>query len=215
MPSRYSILIVDDEPAVRTSTALVLETDYDVFQASNEKEALTLLSANNEIAAVLLDIRLYGRDQAGISLLSTIKARWPIIEVIMITAVTDLSQALSYFEKGAYYYLTKPFKHPELKAMLKNAVEKWQRPRGGRKWAAGLSSIAKVPDELQALANNKQVHFNKVMRDLQRRLILGALKASKGKKTVAAELLKLHRNSLAVKMASLKISVNRLKGNKR
>jgi DNA-binding NtrC family response regulator len=188
---------------------------YWVIQASNEEEALSALSRSDKIAAVLLDIRLYGK-MSGISLLSAIKAKWPFVEVIMVTAVTEMDQAISCFEKGAFYYLTKPFKLLELRTMLKNAVEKWECStekcrQPGQFHTAKQMRIADVSAEVQALSENKKVHFNRVLRDLQRRLILQALKASNGRQTVAAELLELHRNSLRVKMAALRITAKRTK----
>lgn len=61
----------------------------------------------------------------GEALLGTIKATWPSVEVVMITAGAGIDQAVRCMKNGAYDYISKPWNVEELQAVLKRAAEKW------------------------------------------------------------------------------------------
>lgn len=116
----YKILIVDDEPAIRTSLAFALEDNYMVFTAGSEQEALKIIAAN-EINIVLLDLKLGTCD--GIEVLGKIKNADERIIVIIMTAYGSIKSSVDAMKEGAFYYITKPLNIEELQMLLGNATE--------------------------------------------------------------------------------------------
>jgi DNA-binding NtrC family response regulator len=120
------LLLVDDEATVRMALGTLLSTDYQVFEASSGEEALALL-AKREIGVVLLDIAMPGLD--GQETLKAVKASYPCTEVVMVTAVKKLEQAVACMKAGAYDFLTKPWEVMEIQSVIRRAMEKWRLTR--------------------------------------------------------------------------------------
>ncbi len=118
--SHVRILVVDDEPPVRTMIAASLERQgYTVQLASGGSEALQALELNN-FNLVLTDIVM--QDVNGITLLDRIHALQPGLPVVMVTAVHDIGVAIDAMRRGAYDYLLKPFEHDQLLATVERAL---------------------------------------------------------------------------------------------
>jgi two-component system response regulator AtoC len=124
MPRRdltRQILVVDDEDAVRTGIAQVLERqNLAVAAAADGRQALELLS-QQPFAVVLLDIKLPDKD--GVEVLKTIRAEYPEAAVIMITGYPTIQGAVECIKHGALDYLVKPFRIDELETMVKKALD--------------------------------------------------------------------------------------------
>jgi DNA-binding NtrC family response regulator len=115
-----TVLIVDDEPAIRLSVAAKLaQTGYEVVQASNLKEARANLSPNLDL--VLLDYRL--PDGSGFELLKEIADQHPEVPVIMLTAHTSVAHAVAAMSAGAFHYVGKPVDLEELGLLVEKALE--------------------------------------------------------------------------------------------
>jgi two-component system response regulator PilR (NtrC family) len=71
---------------------------------------------------VISDIKM--PDMSGVEVLRHVKETDPSVPVIMITAYASAETAVEALRLGAYDYLTKPFKLEELKANIRNALEK-------------------------------------------------------------------------------------------
>ncbi len=119
--SNPSILIVDDEKAVRENLAKYLSGDYVTYSASNGKEAIKLIEENSDIEVVLSDMKMPGMD--GIELLDIIQNNGKEIITIFITGFSTIESAVNAMRKGAYDYLTKPIDLNKLEITLKNAIE--------------------------------------------------------------------------------------------
>lgn len=114
------ILIIDDEPRLRESLALLLEANqYDVKTASCSQDALTLL-AKDRFDLAILDIHL--PDKLGTEIMDDVKARSPDCIVIFITGDANIDSALAALKCGAYDYLRKPFEFEELQKTVENAL---------------------------------------------------------------------------------------------
>ena len=101
------ILVIDDEPIVRTSCIRSLSPEgYEVKSASSGKEALELLE-NEPFNLVLLDLKM--PDMDGIEVLKKIKDTWPDTKVVMITGYSTVETAVKTLKLGAFSYLEKPF----------------------------------------------------------------------------------------------------------
>lgn len=101
------ILIVDDEPAIGWSLRAVLgDEGHDVEVAASVEAALETCSRFAP-DALLLDVRLPGRD--GLTALPELKTLAPEARVVVMTAFGDLETAVRAMKAGAFDYLVKPF----------------------------------------------------------------------------------------------------------
>jgi len=106
MSDKTKILIVDDDEVVRRSYLRSLESiSRNVEAAGNGEKALQTME-QNPFDVVLLDIRMPGQD--GLSVLRTIKQKWPESEVVIITGFATVDSAKEAVRLGAYDYLAKP-----------------------------------------------------------------------------------------------------------
>ena len=125
MEDKTRILIVDDEEIVRLSHRRILAgDDCNVETVLNGSEALRVME-QQAVDVVLLDLRMPGMD--GMSILKTIKQRWPEIEVVIITGYPSIETAKEAIQLGAYDYLTKPVDPDEVIKVASGAVmqKKW------------------------------------------------------------------------------------------
>ncbi|MBI5400066.1 sigma-54-dependent Fis family transcriptional regulator [Candidatus Saganbacteria bacterium] len=120
---KANILVVDDEKDLRDSMAMLLRDDYNVRLAESGEEALAIIQSQ-PLDLVLLDIRLPKID--GIEVLKLIKSYDESIEVIMVTAVIMVKNAVEAIRHGAYDYLTKPFDIEALQEQVAKVMEKRQ-----------------------------------------------------------------------------------------
>ena len=105
------ILIVDDEPVLRTTLTRVLHTTgWEVTSAGEGQEALLLLG-RSEFDLVYLDIHL--AEMSGLELLSQIRETYPQIPVVLFTGQATLESSLKAIRLGASDYLVKPI-DPEI-----------------------------------------------------------------------------------------------------
>ena len=106
MSNRNRILVVDDDEVVRWSYLRSLQSvSRNVEAASDGEEALRTME-QNPCDVVLLDLRMPGQD--GLSVLRTIKQKWPESEVVIITGYPTVDSAKEAMRLGAYDYVAKP-----------------------------------------------------------------------------------------------------------
>ena len=108
------ILIVDDEPSVRSLVRKLLGKSYVILEASDGKEAVNM-ALSQQPDLILMDILMPKMD--GLTACYTIKTNEATksIPVIMLTAVDyELNKKLSQDVMGAHGYITKPFSSRQL-----------------------------------------------------------------------------------------------------
>lgn len=106
MDAKTKILVVDDDEVVRLSFLRSLMSTHRKVEATwNGKDALRAME-RNPFDVVLLDLRILGVD--GMTVLKTIKEKWPDSEVVIITGYPTLETAKEAVRLGAYDYLSKP-----------------------------------------------------------------------------------------------------------
>ncbi len=131
MTTNSRILIVDDEEVVRRSHLRVLAgPGCDVDAVRDGDHALQAMEAS-AYDIVLLDLRMPGMD--GMSLLQTLKRRWPESEVIVITGYPSVDTAKEAIRLGACDYLAKPLAPGEVIQAANCAMEQkhWTLHRVG------------------------------------------------------------------------------------
>jgi DNA-binding response OmpR family regulator len=120
-----NILIVDDERDFVEMLSLRLsDAGHRVWTAFSGQEALSVLAETEgdalpEIDTVILDIKMPGMD--GIETLKQIKAKFPVVEVILLTGHGAVDTAVKGLKSGAIDYLLKPADFEDLTAKLEAA----------------------------------------------------------------------------------------------
>ncbi|HWM13686.1 MAG TPA: response regulator transcription factor [Gaiellaceae bacterium] len=113
-----TIMVVDDEPAVRDALRRALRLEgYDVALAADGAEALSQLADGARPDALLLDVLMPGMD--GLEVCRRLRRSGSRLPVLMLTARAEISDRVSGLDAGADDYLAKPFALQELLARLR------------------------------------------------------------------------------------------------
>ncbi len=122
------ILVVDDDPAIRTSIAEVLSDDgYVVTVAESGVAALAVLQAASP-AVVLSDVRMPDLD--GLALLHALRERSPAIDVVLMTAFDDMPSVVAAMRGGAVEFLVKPLNLRQLRCVVERVFDDRRSRRG-------------------------------------------------------------------------------------
>jgi DNA-binding NtrC family response regulator len=125
--SLAKVLLVDDEvPFVEAMVRRLSKRNLEIFTAHSGLEGLDMLAEHPSTDVVILDVKMPGMD--GIATLKEIKSRFPLVEVIMLTAHATVESAIDGMKHGAFDYLMKPAEIEELVDKVKKA-EKVKRER--------------------------------------------------------------------------------------
>ena len=115
------VLIVDDEPGIRKTTRIAVETGGHVAaEAANGLRALKALEEEN-YDAVFLDLKLGSDD--GLEVLAKLLKTQPAVAVVMFTAYANIATAVEAMRRGAFDFIPKPFTPDQIRAVL-SKVEK-------------------------------------------------------------------------------------------
>jgi DNA-binding NtrC family response regulator len=119
------ILIVDDEPDMLVMLEMLItdKTPHEVVSTNNPFEIEELL-AKSEVNLVITDLKMPMLD--GIEVLQLVKKKDADIPVIVITAFGTLEAAEEAVHRGAYDFITKPFRKEQILVAIERALE-WQR----------------------------------------------------------------------------------------
>src|SRR6267154_1507368 len=114
------VLVVDDEQSLRKVLAATLQREgYEVQVASDGEEALVALDRDGA-DVVVTDLVMPKMD--GLSLLRKVVISHPDVPVIVVTAHGRVDSAVEAMKAGAFDFVTKPFEHGELKAIIAKAA---------------------------------------------------------------------------------------------
>jgi DNA-binding NtrC family response regulator len=117
-----SILVVDDEEIMREILETLLTREgYEVKVAASGAEGLEL-AKTLPFDAAIVDVMMPGLD--GVATLDELKKIDEELPVLMITAFASVENAIAAMKRGAFDYITKPFKNDEVLVVLRNAVER-------------------------------------------------------------------------------------------
>lgn len=116
-----SVLLVDDEPAIRFSYLRYLtKSGFAVIEVSSLGEARKATAAQR-FDAVLLDLNL--PDGNGLDWISELRELQPDIPIVVITGVGDIPSAVEAMRRGADHFLTKPVNMTDLEVFLRKSLE--------------------------------------------------------------------------------------------
>ncbi|MBX2987207.1 MAG: sigma-54-dependent Fis family transcriptional regulator [Bdellovibrionaceae bacterium] len=116
------IALIDDDPEMRSMVEDHLRASgYEVRAFGRPTEALAALLAGDAVPSVVLtDLQM--PEMSGIDLTKRLKAKFPDLPVILMTAFGSIESAVDAMRKGAFDYLTKPFKLVELNLVVERAA---------------------------------------------------------------------------------------------
>ncbi|MCK5198125.1 MAG: sigma-54-dependent Fis family transcriptional regulator, partial [Spirochaetales bacterium] len=115
------ILIIDDEPGIRTVLSdIIKDENHQVFTGGDGFEGLAILKEET-IDLVILDVWL--PNMGGIDVLKEIKKEYPDIEVIMISGHANIDIAVKAVKLGAYDFLEKPLSLDKIINLITNALK--------------------------------------------------------------------------------------------
>lgn len=122
------VLVVDDEPSVRTVVRMTLEkAGYDVLEAENGEKAIEAINTGENrlvMDTVICDIRMPKIN--GIQAIDYFQREYPHVPLIVLTAYPETGMAVSFMRNGAADYLVKPVEAEKLKAAVAKAMERRQ-----------------------------------------------------------------------------------------
>ena len=102
-PKTKTVLIVDDDEGVRDTLTAILKREYLILTAATGEEGLAILK-RKDVDLILLDIRLPGI--SGLELLTIVRENYSLVEVIMVSALSEVEVAVTAMKQGAYHYIT-------------------------------------------------------------------------------------------------------------
>jgi DNA-binding NtrC family response regulator len=125
MVTELNTLIVDDEAELRRSVASILQATmpdfaFKISEAENGKQAIEKVRTQG-FDLVLMDVRM--PEMSGLEALQLIKQHDPRIFVLLMTAHSNLQDAILAIKEGAFDYVEKPVNPEKLSAIVKKAVE--------------------------------------------------------------------------------------------
>ncbi len=117
------VLIVDDEQELRNSVKSIFENSFEdikfeVHEAQNGAEALNIITESN-FDFVMMDVKMPEMD--GLTALEKIKAQNPEVCILIMTAHSNLNDAVRAIKSGAYDYLEKPVEPEDLIKLVNEA----------------------------------------------------------------------------------------------
>ena len=120
MSEKLNILVVEDEPNLRDALCLAIEcAGHRVIGAADGPQALRMIERNtgeHALNLVITDLKMQPMD--GLTLLREIRAREPVLPVLLMTAFGDVEKAVAAMRAGACDFLLKPFEPDVLLAHI-------------------------------------------------------------------------------------------------
>src|SRR5207247_5733496 len=186
-----TVLVVDDEEIRREILeALLTREDYDVRLATTAQEGLDL-ARSMPFDAAIVDVMLPGMD--GISALDELKKIDDDLPVLMITAFASVENAIAAMKRGAFDYITKPFKNDEVLVVLRNALAQRRLVAENRALRQNLQAHANHFGDIIGKSSRMRQVFDLIIQAApSRTTILIAGESGTGKELVARSL---HQNS--------------------
>jgi DNA-binding response OmpR family regulator len=147
MTSAYTILIIDDEPKLRRSLAMILQkAGYSITCAESAEQVHQYLEAG-AYDLVFLDLKM--PDINGLDLLPDIRRQYPEMPVLILTAHATLDSAIEAVRKGARDYLLKPIDPEQILKRVGEVLAEQQHPRRRREIVSEIQYLLKELNDVE------------------------------------------------------------------
>jgi DNA-binding NtrC family response regulator len=188
--SREQVLVIDDEEVMRDVLQTVLtQAGYAVSLAENGPEGLAQ-SRRTSFDAAIVDVMLPEMD--GLAVLDELKKLDPELIVLIITAFASIETAITAMKKGAFDYVTKPFKHEEVLHILRNGLNQRRLQDENRQLRTALKDQGRFT-EIVGKSQRMQQVFNLITQAAPSRSTILVVGESGTGKELAAKAI--HANS--------------------
>ncbi|HXW06351.1 MAG TPA: sigma-54 dependent transcriptional regulator [Vicinamibacterales bacterium] len=206
MNRKGSILVIDDEEIMREILdALLSREGYEVRLAENAAQGLEFARAKPFDAAIV-DMMMPGMD--GIAALDELKKIDDDLPVLMITAFASVENAIAAMKRGAFDYITKPFKNDEVLVVLRNALAQRRLVAENRALRQNLQAhVSRFGEIIGRSPRMKQVFDLIIQAAPSRTTILINGESGTGKELVARAL---HQNSTRADRAFITVNSGNL-----
>ncbi|MBI3365432.1 MAG: sigma-54-dependent Fis family transcriptional regulator [Ignavibacteriae bacterium] len=134
------ILVVDDEAEVLRTVKSLLEAEGQKIDTYSDPILAMNILQKERYDLILLDLNM--PKMSGIELLESVKERYPLTEVIMLTGVIEVRTAVECMSRGAFYYLNKPFMPDEIQQTVRRALERRRLSLENRLMRTQLSRLS-------------------------------------------------------------------------
>jgi len=148
------VLVVDDDPAVRSAVARALRVDYDVDEAADGADALAR-HTRSAADAIVLDLLMPGLD--GLEVCRTLRRRQDRVPILVVTARDAVSDRVEGLDAGADDYLVKPFALEELRARVRALL----RRTGGGDDELRFADVRLDPSTREAFRGDRRLHLTR------------------------------------------------------
>lgn len=184
------LLIVDDKTNMRELLRDILGTQHHVVLAGDGSAARQELEASR-FDLVLTDVRMPELD--GFELVRLVKERWPLTEIVMMTAFASVPAAVEAIRLGAYDYIQKPFDPDDVALVVTRALAR-HREQANPHIAPAMPAGSSPREELATLSYREALAS---ARDRgSKEYLIALLKSLGGNVSRAAERAGLERESL-------------------
>jgi NtrC-family two-component system response regulator AlgB len=118
------VLIVDDEPSIRRTTRIAVESSgHAASEAPNAAKAIKAAETEG-FDAVFLDLKLGADD--GLEVLGRMMKLRPAPAVILFTAYANIATAVEAMRRGAFDFIPKPFTPDQIRAVLAKVAKSYR-----------------------------------------------------------------------------------------
>jgi len=188
--TRESILVVDDEPGVRSMLEAILKDEGYGVTAVGTGEAGVAAAASGSFDAVLLDVWLPGID--GIETLSRVKAQGSDAEVVMISGHSTIETAVRATKLGAFDFVEKPLSLEKTLLVLRNALRQRRLEKRNRTLLDQLTRDTEILGDSEAA---RRVRREAAAAAASEAAVLLCGEAGSGRETVARHIHNASRRS--------------------
>jgi two-component system KDP operon response regulator KdpE len=152
-----TILIVDDEPAIRRALKMTLKDQgFFTIEAARGEEAVALVRTGS-FDAVLLDINMPG--MSGVQTCRSIRMISAQLPILMLTVRDSEDDKVEALDAGADDYVTKPFQLRELTARVRASMRTRSRPKDAQDQIIRVGEIVLDPARRIVMKGDRLIHF--------------------------------------------------------
>lgn len=122
-----TLVIVDDNTAILTALKICLGPMFKTVVCLPKPESIMAVIAQEKVSLVMLDMNFslgVNNGQEGLTWLSSIVERHPMVPVVLITAYADVSLAVKGMKMGAADFVTKPWDNETLMHTIRDVMER-------------------------------------------------------------------------------------------
>jgi len=169
--SKATVLLVDDDEALRQSLHLILEMQgFEVLEAENRKAALAILNENSTIEVMLLDLGMppaMHSPEEGLAVIRGVATSMHAVKIIVLTGQDEEQSALDAIREGAFDFLAKPARVEDITQAIKRALLFYRKERAlSEEGLTRLQLNAVVADGLKAVREEAEEKLvRQVLRD--------------------------------------------------